>query len=88
MTDSDFLEIEGGEDAEAAPKPEKKSKKTSSKRKDKSEEGSLPLEDHGRQKALEATLADLTRRFGDGTVLRLGDAAHMAVEVIPTGSLI
>jgi len=87
VTDSDFLEIEGGEDAEAAPKPEKKSKKTSSKRKEKAEDGSLPLEDHGRQKALEATLADLTRRFGDGTVLRLGDAAHMAVEVIPTGSL-
>ncbi|MBN8617812.1 MAG: recombinase RecA [Anaerolineae bacterium] len=38
-------------------------------------------------KALEATLADLTKRFGDGTVVRLGDAGHMAVEVIPTGSL-
>lgn len=87
MTDSDFLEVEGGEETEAAPKPEKKSKKTSSKRKDKSDDGSTPMEDHGRQKALEATLADLTRRFGDGTVLRLGDAAHMAVEVIPTGSL-
>jgi recombination protein RecA len=38
-------------------------------------------------KALEATLADLTKRFGDGTIVRLGDAGHMAVEVIPSGSL-
>jgi recombination protein RecA len=41
----------------------------------------------GRQKALEATLTDLTKRFGDGTILRLGDAQHMVIEVIPTGSL-
>jgi len=41
----------------------------------------------GRMKALEATLADLTKRFGDGTVVRLGDANHLAVEVIPSGSL-
>jgi recombination protein RecA len=47
---------------------------------------SLPLEE-GRQKALEATLTDLTKRFGDGTVMRLGDAQHMIVEVIPSGSL-
>jgi recombination protein RecA len=45
------------------------------------------MEDHGRMKALESALADITKRFGDGTVIRLGDAAHMAVEVIPTGSL-
>ena len=44
-------------------------------------------DDQGRMKALEATLADLTKRFGDGTVVRLGDANHLAVEVIPTGSL-
>jgi recombination protein RecA len=47
---------------------------------------SLPPEE-GRQKALEATLTDLTKRFGDGTVMRLGDAQHMIVEVIPSGSL-
>jgi recombination protein RecA len=38
-------------------------------------------------KALEATLTDLTKRFGDGTVVRLGDASHMEVAVIPSGSL-
>ncbi len=41
----------------------------------------------GRTKALDATLADLTKRFGDGAVVRLGDAQHLQVESIPTGSL-
>jgi recombination protein RecA len=44
-------------------------------------------QDEGRQKALEAAITDLTKRFGDGTVVRLGDAVHMAIDVIPTGSL-
>jgi RecA/RadA recombinase len=57
-----------------------------SKEKDTSHQEGLPL-DEGRQKALESTLTDLTKRFGDGTVMRLGDAQHLVVEVIPTGSL-
>src|SRR5215207_4987290 len=46
----------------------------------------MPGED-GRMKALEAALADLTKRFGDGTIVRLGDATHMIVDIIPSGSL-
>ena len=41
----------------------------------------------GRQKALESALANLTKRFGEGTVMRLGEATHLHVEAIPTGSL-
>ena len=41
----------------------------------------------GRHEALDRTLADLTKRFGDGAIMRLGEAAHMAVDIIPTGSL-
>ncbi|RLC61689.1 MAG: recombinase RecA [Chloroflexi bacterium] len=41
----------------------------------------------GRRKALETALANLTKRFGEGTVMRLGEASHLQVEVIPTGSL-
>jgi recombination protein RecA len=44
-------------------------------------------EDPGRDKALEIALANLTKRFGDGAVMRLGDATHLHVEVIPTGCL-
>ncbi|MCC7209731.1 MAG: recombinase RecA [Anaerolineae bacterium] len=45
------------------------------------------MTDDGRRKALDAALQDLTKRFGDGTVLRLGDAQHLQVAAIPTGSL-
>ncbi len=41
----------------------------------------------GRDKALEAALADLTKRFGDGAIVRLGDAVQLHVEAISTGSL-
>ena len=41
----------------------------------------------GRAKALEQTVAQIKRRFGDGALMRLGDATHLNVEVVPTGSL-
>lgn len=41
----------------------------------------------GRARALDATLSELTKRFGDGTVVRLGDAHHLQVAAISTGSL-
>ena len=44
-------------------------------------------DDKGREKALQSALADLTKRFGDGAIVRLGDAAHLQVATIPTGSL-
>ena len=40
----------------------------------------------GRERSLENTLATLNKRFGEGTVMRLGDA-QLDVESIPTGSL-
>ncbi len=46
-----------------------------------------PLDQEGRKKALESALDDLTKRFGDGAVVRLGDAAHLVVDTIPSGSL-
>jgi recombination protein RecA len=45
------------------------------------------MADNPRQKALDNALAELTKRFGDGTILRLGDASHLQVDVIPSGSL-
>jgi recombination protein RecA len=41
----------------------------------------------GRQASLERTLDSLTKRFGEGTIMRLGDAQHLRVEAIPSGSL-
>ncbi len=41
----------------------------------------------GREKALEAALSQIRKQYGDGAVMRLGEATQLAVEVIPTGSL-
>ncbi len=41
----------------------------------------------GRTSTLEKTLDSITKRFGEGTIMRLGEAHNMQVEVIPTGSL-
>ena len=49
-----------------------------------------PWESHimaGRERILESTIANITKKFGDGAIMRLGEASHMQVEVIPTGSL-
>jgi recombination protein RecA len=41
----------------------------------------------GREKALESAITELKKKFGDGTIMRLGESTHLNVEVIPTGSL-
>jgi len=43
--------------------------------------------DPGRARALDAVLGNITKRFGEGSIMRLGEATHMQVETIPTGSL-
>jgi len=40
-----------------------------------------------KDKALETTLANLKKRFGEGAIMKLGEAADMQVEAIPTGAL-
>ncbi len=41
----------------------------------------------GRDKALESTLVSLNKRFGDGSIMKLGEATGLEVDVIPSGSL-
>ena len=41
----------------------------------------------GRDKALETTLVSLNKRFGEGSIMKLGEATSLKVEVIPSGSL-
>jgi recombination protein RecA len=50
-------------------------------------EGVSMEEKGGREKALEITLSQLTKRYGDGAVMKLGSAPGMDVEVIPTGAI-
>ena len=40
-----------------------------------------------KRKALDATLVDITKRYGDGTIFNLGAGSHLQIEAIPSGSL-
>ena len=40
-----------------------------------------------RNLALDKALSEIIKRYGDGSIMRLGEAHHMEVEAIPTGAL-
>ena len=40
-----------------------------------------------KEKALDTTLAQLKKRFGDGAIMKMGEATDLSIEVIPTGSI-
>jgi len=46
-----------------------------------------PKLDAARRNAIDKALSDLTKKFGEGAIMRLGEASHLNVEAIPTGSL-
>ena len=45
------------------------------------------MADTGKTKSLETTLASLRKRFGEGAIMKMGEATGMKVEAIPTGSI-
>jgi len=57
------------------------------------EENAMPVKnnepqvDQAKQAVLDKALDDIKKRYGDGSILRLGEATHMEVASIPTGSL-
>ena len=46
------------------------------------------MKDNGRRQALETTLNSIQKRYGEGAIMRLGQAGHLQIDVIPTGSLV
>lgn len=42
---------------------------------------------NGKAKALDITISQLKKRFGEGSIMKLGDSSQYYVEAIPTGSL-
>ncbi|MGD8731361.1 MAG: recombinase RecA [Anaerolineales bacterium] len=50
------------------------------------EEGFIFMSEE-REKALNAAMKEIKKRYGDGAVMRLGEARHLEVAAIPTGSL-
>jgi len=43
--------------------------------------------DEGRRTMLDKALGDIIKRYGDGSIMRLGEAHKMTIDAIPTGSL-
>ena len=46
-----------------------------------------PVSAEDRKKALATALSQIEKDFGKGTIMKLGENAHMHVEAVPTGSL-
>ena len=45
------------------------------------------IEPEARKMMLKKALTDISKRYGEGAIMRLGEAKQMEIEVIPTGSL-
>jgi len=41
----------------------------------------------GKEKALDTTIVQLRKRFGDGAIMKLGEGVDLATQAIPTGSI-
>ena len=53
----------------------------------KSDSASSDSMDEGRRAMLDKAVGDIVKRYGDGSIMRLGDAHKMTIDAIPTGSL-
>ncbi len=53
----------------------------------KSEKGAAKGASDERLKAVGAAIAQIKERFGDGSIMRLGESKHQVIEAIPTGCL-
>ena len=49
-------------------------------------EQSLQMDD-ARRAVLEKALGDIVKRYGEGAIMRMGEAQQMEIAAIPTGSL-
>lgn len=45
------------------------------------------MSDDPKKTALDKTLKDITKRFGEGAIMKLGDAKSLEVDAIPTGTI-
>jgi recombination protein RecA len=62
--------------------PPRKSKATAA-----AEEQSFTSDNSAKRAVLEKAVGDILKRYGDGSIVRLGEAQHMQTETFPTGSL-
>jgi recombination protein RecA len=45
------------------------------------------MEENGKAKALEIAVSQLKKRYGEGSIMKMGDSSQFNVQVIPTGSM-
>ena len=45
------------------------------------------VEDTSKEKALENAIKQISKEFGEGSIMKLGENLSMNIEVIPTGSI-
>lgn len=45
------------------------------------------MDSEAKRTLLDKALTDISKRYGEGAIMRLGEAKHMQIEAIPTGSL-
>ena len=53
----------------------------------KKNQNALPVTAEEKKKALDSAIAHIKKVYGGGTIMRLGEAASMEVDAIPTGSI-
>src|SRR5438105_14538390 len=47
----------------------------------------VPVATSERERAIDLALQQIERRFGKGAIMKLGEASHIHVDVLPTGSI-
>ena len=47
----------------------------------------MPSDNGAKRAVLDKAVGDILKRYGDGSIVRLGEAQHMQTEAYPTGSL-
>lgn len=57
------------------------------KNRDKYQTITIPETDAQRKDAIDKTTKEISKRFGEGAIMKLGDEANLEVEAIPTGSI-
>ena len=75
----------GGAKIEA--KVEAKAEKKAKPAKEEKPKKAKVQEDSGKRQAIDLAFAQITKQFGDGSIMRLGDSQKVNVELLPSGSL-
>ena len=57
------------------------------KKADKADVAEKPAANEGKLKALGLAMDQITKQFGDGSIMKLGEAHKVDVELIPSGAL-